>query len=281
MNRYYYNLYRPKLSLVIATMLFLFIDERKNSKVRTASALILLSLFLTIAPPLSAHIVVKKQPLIPQQILTKMSKSAIKKKYPMGITVTQKGIPDTLMTKLRTLEKSGYSIKWDQADNEILKTYADSVIRKQGILPYFHKIFAAPGCSNYLYERFLEHCINHSLSKTNAITSLEELKNKPPAFYRTLLKSHRYWTFTGYESMRTVPRRILQWLDKNAKGIEAIVHKSFKKCDVILSSPQLTEISLLLTLQYLSYAVEGLYYKGQLSQVTYYRKLAVDSLKPN
>ncbi len=230
-----------------------------------------------LALPSHAVFLVTKQPFVSKYTLESMSGEMIQERYPQGIKVTNKDVPEDLRHKLKELEKKGYSVKWDKPDYERLQTHTFYVIRKNRFLYYFSNMFADnASCSPFFRHQFLDHTLK--LSPAINITCLNELSSIPVTSYSNALKNHPHWDNLGFTGMIAAPQEVSAWLNQTAKEAESLLQMALKKCRIKLSPEHLSEISKLVVLQYLNDSVNGLFYQSNASPLTYYRKRAVDSL---
>lgn len=216
------------------------------------------------------------RPVISKHILEGMSCDAIRKAYPQGIRVTNKNVSDYMAQKLENLSRAGYPIIWYMPEYEKLQAHALYVVRQDRFLFYLSMLFSAQTHCSSFFQDYMSDPLNQS--KTVQVEHPREGGVTTAQSADSILKNHQHWKNLGYASMAQVPREILSWLEKNGREAESTVKVELHKCRIELPPGRLTEASQLVVLQYLYDAVNGLYYLGNASPLTHYRKLAVDSL---
>ena len=216
-------------------------------------------------------------PLASATELEVLDQSEIRQRYPKGLSIFSNTLTPSLKSKLEALSKDGFTINWVRPNIQELQALTHSAIKKSGISYFLVKAYGErPGCSPFFQNEFLPFV----LRKNNAtdVTSLKKLKDHSASYYSSVLEQHHLWKNIGYRNMTRADSAVQEWIVSASKVTESISQSALMDCKVSLDSEQLVIINRLITLDYLSNAVRGLFYKKLGTPLTHYRQLAVDSL---
>ena len=100
-----------------------------------------------------------------------------------------------------------------------------------------------------------------------------------PDQIRSIYNASHYWNNIGYSDASQAPAELKQWIQQQSTRILPHIHTMASVNDLMLSDPQRQQLSQLMILEYLSEAVRGLYYSRQHATLSFYRQLAVKTLR--
>ncbi len=129
----------------------------------------------------------------------------------------------------------------------------------------------------FLQDEVLPYCLRKPGAPT--LKSLEKLSELNVSEYEVLWPGHHLWRNIGYPNESYAPSNLVKWINDNAERTVKKHAVAFKECGLELSDDQISLLSRLIALDYLSDAVRGKFYLNKGSDISYYRELAVNTLK--
>lgn len=216
-------------------------------------------------------------PVVSIRELDTLSATNIRQHYPDGIAVFRLNLLPGLKAKLDQLEKEGYTITYLGTDSKALQALTSEVISKSNITRYLLMAYDSnPGCSMFFSQEFIPHIMRRE--GQSAIADIEDLAKLTPEQLSGIKDNHHLWKDLGYETGTGLSQEVENWVANSAKAASAINRSALSDCKVHLDKKQQTIVNQLISLDYLSNAVQGLFYSGQGINVTHYRQLAVETL---
>ncbi len=214
-------------------------------------------------------------PLVSATELDDLSDKELAKKYPSGFSVDKTRASSALKEKLARLENRGLKIINASATPQELRALTDEIMKKGSVKRYFELVQGRDGSGfqHYLSNELLPYGFR-SIPNLNK-RELEDLQDKVIAY---IFQTSHYWNNIGYNSYNNAPLNLKDWVKQQALTINSDIKLMSKICDIKLNNQQIGQLSMLMTLEYLSEAVRGLYYFKRQAPLTFYRQLAIRSL---
>ena len=219
-------------------------------------------------------------PVVSLTELDSLSTSSIKQHYPNGISVFRSNLSHGLKVKLERLIEENYKIVYLNTDSSTLQRLTQEVISKSNITRFLITAYDGnPGCSLFFSQEFIPHIMRENGKP--AISGVKELTDLSSDQLSNIRDNHHLWNNLGYDTGTEPPETIKNWLTNSAKATHSINRSALSDCKVSLNDKQQELVDQLISLDYLSNAVRGLFYTKQGIKVTHYRQLAVETLPKN
>lgn len=216
-------------------------------------------------------------PVVSATELDTLSAANIRQNYPDGISVFRSNLSHGLKTKLERLTEDGYTVTYLNTDSGVLQRLTREVINKSNITRYLIMAYDGTlGCSMFFSQEFVPHIMRHNGEPV--ISGIKGLTELTPEQLTEVRDNHHLWNNLGYETGTEHPEAIKNWLANSAKATNSITRSALSDCKVHLDNNQQSLVDQLISLDYLSNAVRGLFYTKQGHKVTHYRQLAVETL---
>ena len=218
-------------------------------------------------------------PVVSATELNALSAANIRQNYPNGISVFRLNLSHRLKAKLERLIKEDYKIVYLNTDSITLQRLTREVISKSNITRFLIMAYDGnPGCSLYFSQEFIPHVMRQN--EESAISGIKRLPELTPEQLSDVRDDHHLWNNLGYDAGTEPPEAVKNWLTNSARATHSINRSALSDCKVYLNDKQQELVDQLISLDYLSNAVRGLFYTKQGIKVTHYRQLAVATL-PN
>ena len=213
--------------------------------------------------------------LVSATALDHLTTEQIRHKYPAGIQVCRSTLSADLKQRLETIAADGFRIDWLETDSQKLRQITSELLPIAQPEAFLKKIYESSDTACFfLVKEVLPHCLRRT-----DVASIRELQTLSPAVYAQRWPYHHFWKNIGYASADKASPELLHWLKQTALQTEALNAAGFRHCGLFLSAEQIKELSRLIALDYLSNLVRGRLYFEAGSKLTYFRKMAVDSVR--
>ena len=233
------------------------------------------------------HHWVNVMPFVSNHMLSAMSIEDILRVYPYGIRVLTP-VKKELKNKLQRLTHDSYFVQQQTVSKWKMRNLTVQVIDQ---LHYTHLLwFLSKVYEIQLWHNrpFIRHCPPflkqifpnpHAHSLHSQLVSWHVLEHYSPEFYQRMLVQHPLWRTLGYKNMAVVLYKIQNWIHHSFEVTHQINMMALNACGVVLSHNAFYFVNQMITLQYLSHAVRGLYFQHIGVELPYYQKIAVQSLR--
>ncbi|MGY0216829.1 hypothetical protein ACWJJH_05505 [Endozoicomonadaceae bacterium StTr2] len=218
-------------------------------------------------------------PLVSATFLDDLSPADIRHEYPDGIQIYGNTLSPVLKKQLQDMADSGFQVIFLENDDSVLQQITHDVLASAELEQFLLKVYGTPESSKaFLYDEVLPYCLRRPGYESPRSTQV--LVNFQPDVYANDFPRHHLWKNIGFKNENSTDKSVVGWVNEHAEATEHIHDSGFRSCGLVLSREQLRILSRMIALDYLSNAVRGRFYLAKGSEITYYRQLAVETLRP-